>query len=163
MNTEDFIDLIDAEYGTPNATSSHLLGSTTHIVHLELTLNLRKTKQFADDEQAYLKLYNKILHYINGQGENMHTDFEEHFFERGGLNKKLHLHSSIHLKVCGPYSPRGLLEQISRFICQSIRRKYDEKCEYYYMYQKYYSIPFTLQITSDKRILEWKDYIRKNA
>lgn len=142
--------------------SSHLLGSTTHKVHLELTLNLRKTKTFADDEQAYSKLYNKILQYIDGQGPIMHTDFEEHFFERGGLNKKLHLHSSIHLQIRGPYSPVGLIEQISRFICQITRRKYDSKCEFY-KYKKYYSVPFTLQITDDYRILEWNNYIRKNA
>jgi len=145
--------------------NSHCLGSLTPnsrlktTVHLELTINLRKTKMFEDTKEAYTKLYNKILLYINDIGK-VTEDYM--FFEHGGLNKKLHLHSSIIISICGVYSPIGLVQQLSREISRLTRRKYDEKY-LYVKYKKYWSIPFTLQITADERVQNWKKYISKDA
>lgn len=158
MNQDQFMDYIDEVCsGASIAKNEQCLGS---LVHIEITLNLRKTKTFTDTPEAYKDAIKKLLLYYAAEG--LFVDHEETFIEYGGLNKKCHSHSSIYIITKGPYNPCGLVEQTARFFCSLFRRNYDEKCEYY-KYKKYWSVPITIQITSEYRSKEWNEYIRKNA
>lgn len=160
QDSELLDDVFDLKSGAQECdVNSHSLGSLNLICQLELTLNLRKTKQFDDSKEAYTKLYKKILSYIDNISD-VSIENQESYFENGTLSQKLHLHSFIIIKIKRSYCPNGFIEQISRFICKIIRRKYEEKL-LYIKYNKYWSVPFTLQISS--RPDYWQEYIRKNA
>lgn len=172
LNKQQFDELMNLDF-IPNSHSEaddvkHRGGISLDVTPrrlstIELTLNPTATKAFDGSKEAYIKLYDSMIHYLRSDFKTLiEFDHDEYIFEHC-KSGKLHLHAQIFIKEISNVAAMGVIYDLSEFLLKILRRKIP-KNGILLDFNRIVTQPVCMQYThaeQAERIIYWTKYIRK--